>query len=312
VSISDPGIPQAAVLRIDPASSIERRTEFVQWMVPFLAHLNWRAQLFLVADAHPDQGESIRATIEVLARFVLDSPLVTFFVHPLVRIGSPDATDTTSYRTLLGLVRPLLQHAYQQQGEPRLQILPILEPKPDTADEDWLKAAQYCHTRLAPPSVLLRGSGALRKARSEPERGIRYYIEPEVGSGAAGMTRQLWRAHVFECVVERPTAEGSAPQTCADAGLLAPCRSHVIVDQCSGSVYSCYRDWMRGRPLAALEDGPAWAARMATRPAPTACAECISESALSMADNLIANGRQPEGSQVNLRLALAFCTGMQA
>ena len=117
-------------------------------------------------------------------------------------------------------------------GRNRVVLLPIIEPEPGTADGDWLQAAQHCHARLAHPSVLLRGPAALQRARSAAGQGIRFYLESAVDSGAVGMLRQLWKGRIFEDLLERVKGADFAPSAGGDASLVAPCCSHLVVDQC--------------------------------------------------------------------------------
>jgi tetratricopeptide (TPR) repeat protein len=311
VSIADARVPETVLIRLDPAAGSDGQAGWMQALEPLLVHVNWRAHFYLVSAVEPGPSEGMRAIIDRLARFVLANPLVTFLVHPLVGIGRSEAAASAQCTALLDCLWPLQQQAYQQQGEARLQILPIIEPEPGTADADWLKVAQHCHARLAPPSVLLRGPAGLRQARSAAGRGIRFYLESAVDSGAAGALRQLGMSRVFEDLLERVKGAGSALGGGVDAGLLAPCRSHLVVDQCTGGAYACYRDWSSDRRFAALEAGPAWVARIADRCQPQACAECISQSASSMTNSLIANDRQSEGSQAHLQLALTFAGSKQ-
>ena len=306
VSISDAGIPQTLVIRLDPAAPAEARAQFIQRIEPLWLHLNWRTHIYLVSDAHPGERESIAAMIDALARFVLANPFVTCFVHPLVRVGSPGAAATARCRALLDRLWPLHQLAYEQQGEARLQILPIIEPEPGTADGDWLQAAQHCHARLAHPSVLLRGPAALQRARSAAGQGIRFYLESAVDSGAVGMLRQLWKGRIFEDLLERVKGADFAPSAGGDASLVAPCCSHLVVDQCTGGAYACLRDWASGRRLRELDAVASSVAQIADWIQPDACVECISQSASSMMDSLVANQRQREGSEAHLQLALAF------
>ena len=133
VSIADPSVPETVVIRIDPAAGIEGQARLIQRMEPLLPHLNWRAHLFLISDTGPGQSKYISATIDALARFASLNPFVTYFVHPLIRIGSSDAAHTKLLRELLDDLRPMQEMAYQHQGEPSLQILPILEPEPGTS-----------------------------------------------------------------------------------------------------------------------------------------------------------------------------------
>ena len=75
-----------------------------------------------------------RQIIQALAGFLVESPFVSFYVHPVIPIGSSDGSDSARWEEMLDEVRPFQQQAYEQQTEARLLILPIIDPAAGTAD----------------------------------------------------------------------------------------------------------------------------------------------------------------------------------
>ncbi len=293
-------IPETVVVRIDHAASPERRKTFIERLEPILPQLNWRTHLFIVGEDPPDEMKFVREIIQALARFLVEKPFVSFYVHPVLRTGPPDGTDSARWVEMLDEVRPFQQQAYEQQTEARLLILPILDPAAGTADRDWVRAAQFFLERVAKPAVVLRGWAASERVRAAAGQEIRFYIEPEERTGAKGLIRQLWMNSVFEDLLERARAGGEG------ADLVSPCRTHRVIDQRSDKVYSCFHDWSIDRPLGTLEDISRSPAAIAGACRPEACAGCISRSLCAMTENLVANDRRAEGRKVHFELALAF------
>jgi tetratricopeptide (TPR) repeat protein len=301
--LRDSRIPETIVLRLDQAAGPEERRVFVERIEPILPHLNWRTHFFIVSEASRQKMEFVRQITDALGRFLVENPLITFFVHPLVQIGPPDREGPARWSEILEVTRPFQQQAYEQQSEARLSILPILEPAPGAADADWIRAARFFLASSAKPSVLLRGPAALERAREAAGQEIRFYIEPDPRSGAEGLIRQLWINGVFEDLLERVKAAAEG------ARLLLPCRTHRVIDQRRNEVYSCFHDWSVGRPKGTLKSISEMGAGITGSYKGDACAECISCSLCSMTENLVANASQDEGRRVHLQLALAFSDG---
>jgi len=301
--LRDSRIPETVVLRLDHAASPEDRRAFIERIEQILPHLNWRTHFFIVSEDSPHEMEFVRQITRALALFLVENRFVSFYVHPLVRIGPPDRDGPARWNEILEVTRPFQRQAYEQQSEARLSILPILEPAAGTAGADWIRAAQFFLARSAKPSVLLRGPAALERAREAAGQEIRFYIEPDPEAGADGPIRQLWINGVFEDLLERVKAGAEGDR------LLLPCRTHRVIDQRSNEVYACFHDWSVGRPLDTLESISAAGARITGSCKSDACVECISQSLCSMTDNLIANDSRAEGRRVHLQLALASSDG---
>ena len=303
--MADRRIPENVVLRIDHAAGPEQRRAFIRRIEAILPDLNWRTHFFIVSEGPPGETEFSREIIRALARFLEAEPFVSFYVHPVIRVGRSDRGDIESWEEMLQEVGPFRQQAYQQQTEARLAILPIIDPEPGTPDPAWIRAAQFFLERVANPSVVLRGSTACERARSAAGREIRFYIDPEPGSGARGLIRQLWMNGVFEVLLERVRAgvQGS--------DLRSPCRTHRVIDPRSDKVYACFHDWSIDRSLGTLEELSGSGGGMTGECGPEACAGCVGRSLCSMTDSLVANDRRGEGRRVHFELALAFSRGGQ-
>jgi tetratricopeptide (TPR) repeat protein len=299
----DKRVPEAVILRIDNGTSQEEREEFVERLEPILSHLNWRTHFFIVSEGPPGETGFARRIIETLARFLVENQFVTFYVHPIIRVGPPEPGDRDRWTEISSNMEPFQRQAYEHQSEARLLILPIMEPTSDAAGEDWMRAARFFLARSARPSLILRGSNARKRALDASGGEIRVYIDPEEQSGSVGLISQLWMNAIFENLLERVNAgvEG--------LGLLMPCRTHRVIDQRSGSVYSCFREWSNDRPFCTLEMLSGSGARIAGDYLPDSCAVCMSRSLCCMTDNLIANNRRSEGRAVHFQLALAFSGG---
>jgi tetratricopeptide (TPR) repeat protein len=299
----DSRVPEGVILRIDNGASREQREAFVRQIEPILPHLNWRTHFYIVSEGSSGDIGFARQIIEALGRFLIENQFVTFYVHPVIRIGRPEPGDSDHWTDILSCMVPFQRQAYEHQSEARLLIFPIIEPAFDAASEDWMRAARFFLARSSEPSVILRGSNARKGTRHSSGGKIRLYIEPDGQSGPVGLMSQLWMNAIFENLLERVNsgAEG--------LGLLMPCRTHRVIDQRSGSVYSCFREWSIDRPLGTLEAIAGSGAKIAGDCPPEPCAACMSRSLCCMTDNLIANDRRSEGRAVHFQLALAFSGG---
>jgi len=296
----DRGIPETVVLRIDHATLPEHREAFIERIRAVLPHLNWRTHFFIVSEGALHETEFARQIVQALADFLVENPFASFYVHPVLRVGPADAADRAHLKEILHPMRPFRQQAYQQQTEARLLLLPVIDAAAESAGDPWMRVAQTFLDHVAKPAVVLRGPGAREKAEAAAGKEIRFYIEPDTGSGAEGVLRQLWMNKVFEDLLERvgAGAEGAA--------LLLPCRTHRVIDQRSGGIYACLHDWDQGRPQGTLDSVSRSGAGITGERGPGGCAGCISRSLCGVTDSLIANRSQGEGRKVHFELALAF------
>lgn len=306
VHVSDSRIPETVVIRVDPLARLADTTRLTERIAAILPELNWRTHFFVVCERAPGVMDMLRPIVDGLARFALANALVTYYVHPVVPIGSPHGATPAQWRELLDSTRPFEEQAYEQQSEARLVLLPIIEPSCEEVEASWMRTAEHLRGRLAKPSVLLRGPGAVARARAAANSEIRCYLAPDVASGAAGAIEQLWANLAFEDLLERVKAANGSLATGRAAPLESPCRAHLVIDQASGEVFACFDEWKSGRPLGSLDDAPALAAAMAEQRSPAPCADCLSRSLCCMTDSLIANDRRREGGRVHQELARAF------
>jgi tetratricopeptide (TPR) repeat protein len=178
--------------------------------------------------------------------------------------------------------------------ETRLHIAPIIAPFPEVSADEALTAAEFFNSRLAIPSFYLAGGvlGELIDRADSDE--VRFFVDPD----RRGLAVQLWMSHVLETVVDGlEEDENALPRTC---------RRHLVVDEKSGGVFSCFKQWEADDPSLFFDrdglDDPV----VPEAPAEDHCPDCIVRSALSMRENLRANNREREGHQVYSKLALAL------
>jgi tetratricopeptide (TPR) repeat protein len=126
----------------------------------------------------------------------------------------------------------------------------------------------------------------------------RFFLDPGDESVGGGIGGQLRIGHVFETLLDR--VNDGAPD------LLSTCRRHLVVDERSGEVYSCFGQYQEREPGHALfgVDGDEPALPVAVSPG--SCPDCIARSISAMRASLLANRRESEGRQVYFELAEAF------
>jgi len=291
--------PESVFLLLDPDVGPEKRRRLVSWVETILPWLNWRSHVFVLEDARSsilENGQSAHLEVAeelagVVSRFLGEHEFATLYMHPLVTVRSGDARQRVAWDRLLAPAKPFKTKAYREQGEARLFISPILTLAQNASAGEALEAAEFFHSRFSTPSFCISGKMPQGLINEGGNRGIRFYVDP----GAGGIARQLWVNHVFEAVLDR-LGEGGGQ-------LLAPCRGHVVVDERSGGVFACFRQWEEGKPSVS------WNVRDFQLPGPAAeepCPECIGRSLLSMRESLVVNDREKEARQVYFELALTF------
>lgn len=267
------------------------RSRLAEHLAPVLPMLNWRTHLYVLNGG----GELLPAS----SRFLAEHQLCTLYIHPFLRIdmSGPERAGAEAWEFLAGFTRPFQLEAYDQQGEARLLLLPIIEPAGTTTLQAALAAAEFFSTRLAKPSLYLRGRPA-----PDPDflqgTDMRVYTDPDPDSGMAETLRRICVNQIFDDILER-IDEGRGE-------LLAPCRKRMIVDERSGHIYACFGHWERGEPFGALDSIAKLAGSGDEQRDCTACSGCISRACASMEADVRANGKVEEGGRLSLKLGMAL------
>jgi tetratricopeptide (TPR) repeat protein len=286
--------PEAVFIILDGDSDTRKRKSLFEWLEAVLPGLNWRSHLFLVDGGHRAGGEAAREMVRIAGDFAEQHGFTTLHAHLLIELRPLDTRQRAAWEELIAPARPFQISAYELLTETRLHINPIIAPVPEVSVDEALAAAEFFNSRLATPSFHLAG-GVLEELidRASGEE-IRFFVDPD----RRGLTVQLWMSHVLETVVDGlEEDEDLLPSTC---------RRHLVVDEKSGGVFSCFKQWEANDPALFFDrdgpDGPV----MPEAPAEVHCPDCIGRSALSMRENLRANDREREGHQVYSKLALAM------
>ncbi len=267
------------------------RSRLAEHLSPVLPMLNWRTHLYLL-----DGGAEL---LPASSLFLAEHQLYTMYIHPFLRIdmSGPERAGAEAWEFLAGFTRPFQLEAYDQQGEARLLLLPIIEPAGTTTLQAALAAAEFFSTRLAKPSLYLRGRPAPDQEFLQGTD-MRIYTDPDPDSGVNETIRRICVNQIFDDILER-IDEGQGE-------LLAPCRRRMIVDERSGEIYACFGHWERGEPFGALDSVVELAGGDEERRDRTACTACISRACASMEADVRANGKLEEGARLALRLAMAL------
>jgi tetratricopeptide (TPR) repeat protein len=277
----------------------EARAERAERLATLFPELNWRTHLHILAEGLAGQGRSAEEILIAASRYLAEEKLCTLYLHPFLKIsmGGRERTGAETWEQLAGFTRPFQVEAYDQQSEARLFLLPILEPDATSTLQAALSAAQFFSTRLAKPSIYLRGRPA-----PDPEMisgtEMRIYADTEADSGLAGTIEQICINQIFDDILERVDEE--------QADLLAPCRKRLIIDETRNRVYACFREWLHDNPYGGLESMTEIAS-LKDDPRNTGhCVECIGHCCAAMVGNLRANGKIEEGRRLHLKLGMAL------
>jgi tetratricopeptide (TPR) repeat protein len=286
--------PEAVFLILDENTDAHKRKSLFKWLDAVLPGLNWRSHLFLIHGGHKGGEEAAREMVRIAGDFVEQHGFTTLHAHLLIDLHPLDKRQRAAWEQLIAPARPFQNSAYELLTETRLHITPIIAPFPEVSVDEALAAAEFFNSRLAVPSFHLAG-GVLEELieRADSDE-IRFFVDPD----RRGLAVQLWMSHVLETVVdELEEDENTLPLTC---------RRHLVVDEKSGGVFSCFKQWEANDPSLFFDldglDDPV----IPEAPAEVHCPDCIGRSALSMRENLRANDREREGHQVYSRLAFAL------
>lgn len=282
--------PETIILRLSSVHAPVKHQEFLQQFGSILPFLNWRGHIFIVDDDPVGQINRACEIVQTVSEYLNNERLVTIYVHPFIRINQSDQSEIGEWESLLKLMQPFQQEAYDQQSEVRMLILPILEPQPDASIESILSTGEFFRNRLAKPSFYFHNRSPLNP-QTVVEKDLRAYVDEADSTSANTILAQLRINHVFENILERIEIE--------QMELFDLCRRHLILDEKEGKAYPCFTQWEKEKPLDSDE-------LPASPPENVNCVHCISHSCLSMENNLWANGKKDEGRQVFMELALAF------
>jgi len=288
--------PETVVLKLYSKSGPGERGEFLERLGSLFPYLNWQAHIFILNDDPDGRIDGALEVIRAAADFLNRQKLSTIYIHPFILMDGFGKDEIENWGMMLDLTGPFQREAYEQQGKERLFVLPIIEPLEGASSESTLSAARFFKDRLTKPSLYFHGKPSFDPIAALG-KDIRVYIDPASSLSAESAISQLRINHVFENILERVENEA--------AGLLEPCRRHLVIDEKDQAIFSCFAQYQNRKPLALLEcldhlpEKPA-------RPEESNCAQCISRSCLAMGDNLAANRKAEEGRQVFFRLGIAL------
>jgi hypothetical protein len=127
------------------------------WLESILERANWRCHLFLMGDEGPGAPPLADGLLPAVVWHLERNRFGTIALHPMVRVGS--RFKGHRIREWQGLVpqRQFQVEAYQEQGESRLMVHPMIAPQADADVGTVLDALRLAGDELVVPSLLLEG-----------------------------------------------------------------------------------------------------------------------------------------------------------
>jgi tetratricopeptide (TPR) repeat protein len=286
--------PEVLFFILHEGADARKRKRLFEWLKALLPRLNWRSHLFLIDAGHEGSETAATEMVRIAGSFVERQGVTTLYAHLLVNLRSSDTRQKATWERLIAPARPFQSSACELLTEVRLHIPPIIVPCPEVSVGEALAAAEFFNSRLAIPSFYLPGE-VLEGLVDEANDGeIRFFVDPD----RRGLAIQLWMSHVLETVLDRLEEEREA--------LLLPCRRHLVIDEKSGGVFSCFKRWEGNEPSLFFDEEDLNDPVIPEAPDEVHCPDCIGRSALSMRENLRANKREREGHRAYFKLAIAF------
>ncbi len=290
--------PEAVYIFLDQQAGSDKRKQLISRLESILPILNWRSHVFLLGQTDSEDTSFVEEFVEMLSLFLERNRLAICYLHPIVRMRSCDAKKQNQWDRFLAPTKAFQVDAYREQNDVRLLVSPIVEPGPDVSVVEALQAASFFNSRFAIPAFYLAGDQLREFVNKADKAEMRFYIDREHGNG--NCASQLWMNHIFETVLDQVADE--------EESVLAPCRSHLVVDEKSGGVFSCFKQWEQGNPTVFMNhDQGCGDEPVLPNPLSQAhCLECIGRSLLSMRENVEVNERKSEGRQVFSKVGLVL------
>jgi len=277
-------------LLLDPQAEESRRARLLAWLSAALPRFNWRSHLHVLHEGESPRGlEAAEEVARIAAEHLERHELAILHLHLAVGLPSGELGGPPEWERLVGPARPFQTRAYREGGEARLLIHPTLTVPPWASAESVREAAAFFRSRFAAPAFVCRDAPPEGLAGQADREGLRLHVLAgrEPGLELAG---ELWASHVFESALERLDQPGG--------DLLAPCRSHLVVDERSGVVSPCFLQWREGGPPVFFGHDAGPVPELPGPPPADPCPACAARCALSMKDSLVANARQREDRRV--------------
>ncbi len=282
--------PETLVIRLYPDNKPDKSRDFQKKFLSILPYLNWRSHIYIVNDDPAGQIDRASEVIETIAEYFAGQKLSTIYIHPFISMHGSDKSQIKEWGRLLKLMLPFQKEAYDQQNEVRILLLPIIEPLKGASVEEILSAAEFFRARLAKPRLYFHEKSCV-DTETIHKRDLRAYIDPSLETSAKGIISQLWINHIFDDIQKRVQEDQTE--------LIAPCSRHLILDAKHDAMFTCFTQWKNAKPAESL-------AQLEKLPEDVDCHTCISNSCLSMEENLLANTEGEERSQVFLGLGMAL------
>jgi tetratricopeptide (TPR) repeat protein len=199
---------------------------------------------------------------------------------------------------LLAAGRRFQNEAYEEQGESRLMVHPMIAPVGQVTAEDVLEAVRLVHDELATPSLMLHDHPPAGLLGDLTASELRIFLTEGGEVPSEEVFATLRAHHVFESVLER-LRDGHDD-------LLAPCDPHVVVDQATAQVFPCLGAWVQQSPSASMSEGPGGVGIDRGTIPTDLCADCVCASSLSVGGDLELGGRGEEAREVCFGIGVAL------
>lgn len=272
--------PEHLFLFLDPGARGETRRETWRRLVDTLPRLGWRSHLYLLGEEAGRDREAAHEAARLAAAFLREHGFASLSLHSSVDLRSWDADAIEGWSRLCDVALPFQEEAYEEQSEARLFLSPLLLPATDLPAIELAAALRFFAARLATPGLLLPPGNAPRPVSGTR---VRFYQGREA-PGIASLRERLRAGQLLESLLAR--LEGSEEE------LLAPCSTHLVLDEGRRGAFSCLRLHENGEP--------------GTPVRPEDCPACLAASMLGMEPELALNGRLGEGARALLALASAL------
>lgn len=284
---------------LDTTSEPRRQSWLIEYLATILPDLNWRSHIYLLdKQGFADTGV-VKKYIQRIGGYLERNGIPVIYLHPFLGWSTGGLLLLERCKEFLELTRSFQKSAYQYQSEVRLMVPPIIQTDSRTSPQQVLQLVSFLHTYCSIPSFYLSSDRYSSFAATIPGDEARFYIEDSKNKESS-IVDQLWMNHIFETLIERLDDD--------DVRLTAPCHRHLIIDQQSGAVFSCFRGWKMGIPdiILDMSRSDIFPVGLPNTITQEYCPTCMGNALLSMQENLIANGSEREGREVFFRLALAL------
>jgi tetratricopeptide (TPR) repeat protein len=294
IDCPDNDAPHALYVCLDAEADEADQARMSMWLEATMPQLSWRSHLYLVAPSNAALLARFEAVAALAKEHLYQRAFAHLMLHPLVYVDHTIADRSCALPQLLAPARELQNEAYNEQGDARLIVSPLIWVAPDLAPSVIEDLLGVCRANAAPPILLCWGGLPAGLDGAVLGRRGRVLVGPaDCEADPDTILEELRVQAAVDCLLERVDR--------APSELLRPCPSHLVVDEATSTSWPCLGAMIDRSPG---DEWPGTVPRGETPRQP--CLRCLAQAVLAAEPGLRACGREDEGRRASHAMAIAL------